>query len=540
MTIAWILYVLLVGTLLALGAGAVASALSLAGRSTRWVWAASLLGVAVLAAAAPRATSLRMVATEEAAAPAASPAAAAPAPMDDLAAAVRSARLMVAATTVRVIAAVGARVPGVATRPVVIGWVVASTLLLSIYLLVNLRLARARQRWPRERLQGIDVRVAPAAGPAVIGMVHPEIVVPRSLLEREAEQQRMIVEHEDEHLRARDHLLLAFACLAVIVLPWHPAVWYVLARLRLAIELDCDARVLRRGAAPRSYGALLIDMASHGAGIRVGTLALADRPSHLERRLLAMRATRSRFVLVRAGALCAIAALLTLAACEAKLPTSAELTEMDMAAVEKAAVSAKFSERFDKADYFINGVRVTSEDARALDAKSIGSVEVVKGGRDTIFVTTVDRMIGQDSTRLLGVKVRSMSGADESGQPAVFIDKVATTHAVLAKLRGEDIAAIQVLKPGADAKYPTGALLIDMKRPGETRVMYPKVPSNTSVKITRTDSVRVHSERGLARASALWSDSAVARLGPDERRRVVLVPGKEEDGEASIRSRPCA
>src|SRR5688500_8576467 len=54
MSIAWVLYVLLVGALFALGARAIASAVGLAGRSTRWVWAAALIGIAVLAIVAPR------------------------------------------------------------------------------------------------------------------------------------------------------------------------------------------------------------------------------------------------------------------------------------------------------------------------------------------------------------------------------------------------------------------------------------------------------------------------------------------------------
>jgi hypothetical protein len=45
----------------------------------------------------------------------------------------------------------------------------------------------------------------------------------------------------------------------------------------------------------------------------------------------------------------------------------------------------------------------------------------------------------------------------------------------------------------------------------------------------RTDSVVVRSERGLASATRMWSDSAVARMSPDERRRIVLLPEKVAD-----------
>ncbi|HEV7990892.1 MAG TPA: M56 family metallopeptidase [Gemmatimonadaceae bacterium] len=417
MTIAWILYVLLVGTLLAVGAAAVASAMSLAGRSTRWVWTASLAGIAAFAIVAPKVRPLAVVTTQQKAMSAMPTVAVTP--ETGIGTLVRAARVVVESSAVRAITFVGARVPSAAAKPVLVGWMLATVLLLAIYLLVNVQLSRARRRWPKEELQGVVVRVAPSAGPAVIGMVRAEIVVPRSLLARSVAEQRLILDHEREHLRAGDHLLLGAACLAVIALPWHPAVWYVLARLRLAIELDCDARVLRRGAAPRSYGALLIDMAAHGAGIRVGTLALADRPSHLERRLIAMRATRSRFTMLRAGALCAGASLLVLAACEAKVPTAADIAQMDVAGAQKSAAEAGLMRTpfSNTTDFFVNGTKVSAELARGMEAKNIGSIEVVKSeradGRDTIFVTTVDRMPTdlQSATTARSAKLRGEKGA---------------------------------------------------------------------------------------------------------------------------------
>ena len=488
MSIAWVLYVLLVGALFALGARAVASAVGLAGRSTRWVWAAALVGIAVLAIVAPRERAFEMAAI-----PGVDARVGAVAPIIDasrgsaLVAMLDAARATIAFTAVRVISSANARIPEALAGPAALAWALVSTSMLAVYVLVNLQLVRARRRWPRERVQGIPVRIAPAAGPAVIGMVRADIVVPRSLLLRSDDEQRLIIQHEHEHLRARDHVLLGLAWLAVIVLPWHPAVWYVLARLRLAIELDCDARVLRRGAPARSYGALLIDMAAHGAGIRVGTLALADRPSHLERRLLAMRIRRSRFVLVRAGALCAVAGLLTMAACEAKIPTSAELTSMDVAAAEKAASNsgAFGGASFANADYFLNGEKMSREELMKLKGEQIGSLTVVKGkepgGRDTIFVVTKEKLPVLDSLSGMGMKVRRAgtvsvgSGGQmlrtprdpAAKQPAIMIDGKLSTESALAALREDDIVSVQVLKPakkvaGGDA-YPDGLLAVETK-----------------------------------------------------------------------------
>jgi beta-lactamase regulating signal transducer with metallopeptidase domain len=521
MTFAWILYVLLVGTLLAVAAAAVASALELAGRATRWAWCSALIATVVLALAAP-AVARREIAPTPMIAAVSTPAARIEAPSGWWSA-MNTTRVVIESAAVRAITLAGTHVPSAVRWPAIIGWIAASVLLLAVYLLVNVRLSLARRRWPTHTLQGTTVRVAPAAGPAVIGMVRAEIVVPRSLLERSADEQRLIIDHEQEHLRAGDHLLLGAACLAVILMPWHPAVWYLLARLRLAIELDCDARVLRRGAAPRSYGALLIDMAAHGAGIRVGTLALADRPSHLERRLLAMRSTRSRFVLLRVGALGAGAALLVLAACEARVPTAADVASMDVASAQKRAADAGLMRTPEGAttDFFVNGVKVSAAEARAMEAKIIGSIEVVKSelptGRDTIYVTTVDRMSkerelavaaggepesgGTERTlinkiqsnpnekmvahvenelakvrvdRLVTVpdgkqvtRVRSLQGSGD--QPVFMIDGKQVSSEEFAAVRGEDVASINVykgesaLRVSSDPAAKNGVILAKMK-----------------------------------------------------------------------------
>ena len=131
------------------------------------------------------------------------------------------------------------------------------------------RIRRARRRWPLTRHAGTRVRVAPAI-PVLssIGVPRPEIVVPRWLLARPPHEQRLVIAHEAEHVAGRStRCSLPRAVSPSCSFPWCPALWYMFSRLRLAVELDCDARVLRAGAAPRSYGALLIDVAEQSDGI---------------------------------------------------------------------------------------------------------------------------------------------------------------------------------------------------------------------------------------------------------------------------------
>ena len=123
MTIVWMLYVLLVGALLALGARAVASALGLAGRSTRWVWATALIGIAALAAVAPRQRSVDIAAMDAGRAHTESVAPIADASRGaGLVAMLDAARTTVALTAVRAIAAANARIPAALAGPAAFGW----------------------------------------------------------------------------------------------------------------------------------------------------------------------------------------------------------------------------------------------------------------------------------------------------------------------------------------------------------------------------------------------------------------------------------
>jgi hypothetical protein len=201
------------------------------------------------------------------------------------------------------------------------------TLLLAVRLLVTARRTAALvRRWPARELDGGAVRVAPALGPAVFGAVRTTVIVPHWAL-ADAGLPLMLA-HERAHVRARDPLLLATALAAVVLMPWNAAAWWLLRRLRLAVELDCDARVLAEaGAHPeavRTYGALLLDVARRtmrGATSTALSPTLLATPSTLTRRIHAMTTPRPRRALPRALPAAAAAALLVAAACELPRPT---------------------------------------------------------------------------------------------------------------------------------------------------------------------------------------------------------------------------
>jgi beta-lactamase regulating signal transducer with metallopeptidase domain len=382
MTAAWMVYALLVGALVALAACALEGVCRLAARPSRWVWVGAMTVTIALIALAPQRESrneslvlpMRINATS----------ASVDAPpqnvVDRLAASLRRARGMVGSAVSYGFVTAARLVPESVARGLALLWVSLSAVAFLVLFSVHGRLRRARRAWPMAELHGTRVRLAPNAGPAVVGFARPEIVVPRWLLERSDSEQRMVIAHEVEHLRARDPLLLTVACAAVALVAWHPAMWWMLSRLRLAVELDCDDRIVRSGIAPRSYGALLIELAGRcSSGMRVGAPALADGSSHLERRLIAMTSHRRKSARGFACALAACSVVLLALACDAELPTSEEVNSMDVAAAEGAAQRLSLIGVNDSLVTFtIDGRKATAQEAHALNPGEIATIEVLK------------------------------------------------------------------------------------------------------------------------------------------------------------------
>jgi len=182
-------------------------------------------------------------------------------------------------------------------------------------------LRRRRRAWAAAEVDGIPVLVSPDVGPAVVGLLRSRIVLPRWAVDADERARALVLEHEQEHVRAGDPRLLAAALAAAVLTPWNPAVWWQLRRLRLAVEVDCDARVLGRRADVHAYGSVLLEVGRRTSKTRLAaSAAFAEPVSTLERRIRIMTAPRVRRPLLRAAGFGAVAAALAVAACEAPTP----------------------------------------------------------------------------------------------------------------------------------------------------------------------------------------------------------------------------
>lgn len=184
--------------------------------------------------------------------------------------------------------------PGPAERAALFLWGSSSLAALLLVCMVLAASALARRRWDRRHVAGEDVYVSRGFGPALVGVARPAIVIPAWVVRLGDAIVATIVRHEREHARAGDHLALLCAGIVVALMPWNPAVWWMFLRLRTAVEIDCDRRVLASGIHPSEYGNLLIDIGAGRPARYPFALTMAGSGSLLERRLKAMRNHREK------------------------------------------------------------------------------------------------------------------------------------------------------------------------------------------------------------------------------------------------------
>jgi len=185
--------------------------------------------------------------------------------------------------------------------------------------LLFLRLARGvmtlrqtSRSWKRAQIDGTHVRLSSNVGPAVIGLRSMDVVLPEWILSLDEPLRAIVLRHEEEHRSARDPYLLFGAALAVALMPWNLALWLQARRLRLAIELDCDARVLRMHPSTERYGLLMLTIAQRrSVAPTLFAPMLTEPTTQLERRIIAMRTTTRSLarVTVYGGSVVALAVL---------------------------------------------------------------------------------------------------------------------------------------------------------------------------------------------------------------------------------------
>jgi TonB family protein len=119
--------------------------------------------------------------------------------------------------------------------------------------------------------------------PVTFGVVSPVVLLPRSVESLSAEARRGVVCHELLHVARRDWPWILVEELVRTAFWYHPAVWWLLARLDLSREQVVDDRVVRHTSARRSYMDALVSFADRADTVAPSLAFLRRR--HLRARL---------------------------------------------------------------------------------------------------------------------------------------------------------------------------------------------------------------------------------------------------------------
>ena len=211
-------------------------------------------------------------------------------------------------------------------------WALSSAAVLLWLTTGSVRFKSTARTWRRRRLGNASVWITDGAGPAVLGVSKPRIVIPRWLLEAPAAMRAMVFRHERQHIVAGDPLVLRGALILLSLAPWNPPLWWLLRRLRLAIEIDCDARVLKGGADLRTYAESLLLVSQHRPRAPLAGTALTETVSQLERRIHFMTSETPRPSIPMLGALATSALLLCASAAALDPPSPMRATALQKSA----------------------------------------------------------------------------------------------------------------------------------------------------------------------------------------------------------------
>ncbi len=372
--------------------------------------------------------------------------------------------------------------PGIATGPLsdagsggwsptlVVGLIWASlSLLLAISLALSMNtLRRLRQAARPQAIRGRMVRLSTEVGPAVLGFLRPEILLPEWILGLREDEAEWILLHEEQHVRARDPLLLLLAHIARVVLPWHPLVWYGTRGLVLAIEIDCDRRVLQARPLPGAYGRTLVQALSRSPRPLRAAAAFSLRRHELEERITTM--TRPRRSLGPLGLLSVLAGTaLVVGACVIPVPTDASTDDAEVPASSEVA-----PEEID-----LGATRAVSDSGPRFTPYTIGPELINRAEIGALLsrlypVQLRDAGIGgsprvwiyiADDGRVLDRRLDTSSGYAELDEAAM---EVADAMRFTAALNRDQPTAVWVVLPvtfGTAAASPRGGTSADGARP---------------------------------------------------------------------------
>jgi bla regulator protein blaR1 len=142
-------------------------------------------------------------------------------------------------------------------------WACGSLVVLARFALGWLRVhAAMRSAQSIDLAAGIPVFLSSAKiEPGIFGIFRPVLLLPEGILERlSPEQVQAIIAHEMEHVRRRDNLTFVLHMIVEAIFWFHPAVWWIGARLIEERERACDEVVLQADVELQTYAESILNV----------------------------------------------------------------------------------------------------------------------------------------------------------------------------------------------------------------------------------------------------------------------------------------
>ena len=316
--LSWMLYSIVVSLLMGLAALALERSAHLRQRPARWLWATSM--VASLAILFIPSTASVPIIPSTASVQIAETTHADRATSSEIFAPPQTTAIETSRFTLPIIGTDQTPLPNGVSTLLDWTWRMASMALALVILASGAHLSWRRRRWDRGHMAGTAVYISEDCGPAVVGFLRPHIVVPRWLTKLSPDAQEVVMAHERSHLGAYDTQLLTIAVCLVACMPWNPVLWWQLRRFRLAIETDCDARVLSLGYPVARYSETLIAVGERHSASYAMAMASYGSKSFLEQRIQNMLRKKTRHARVSALALGCLGIGLAVCAAEVAPP----------------------------------------------------------------------------------------------------------------------------------------------------------------------------------------------------------------------------
>ncbi len=365
--LAWMLYVVMVTLLLSIGAFVAERAARLNRGGTRWIWMVAIIASLAL----PTVIASVSVQLPNVMSPA-----------------VAQKIVVLRAATTQALSPV-TWISGSASEPhgwrdfdatVTTLWRAASAAMLLALIVSGIHLAVRQRRWRAGTVAGATVLITHDVGPAVVGLLRSRIVVPRWVTLALPSHQAAVIAHEQSHLDARDPQLFTLALALLVFMPWNLPLWWQLRRLRCAIEVDCDARVLKGGFDPAHYGETLITVGERQSTYIGAVAAMSESKTFLEERIRIMISKPVKWRRVGIAALAGISLGLTALAAQVSPPNSFDSPAAEggaAPAVEKKAERVAIKLPAATLDRYVGHYRLS--DQMVIDIKRSGDSLMATG-----------------------------------------------------------------------------------------------------------------------------------------------------------------